>query len=913
MKLHLPARLFRSVISVLAATPVFSFYRKNCTPAGNLLLLSVISCAALASAATYSVSDADEFAAAWDAAVAGDVISLTDDVDLAQISAPLADKTGSIGVQAADGKDAALTWNSDSGQTTLPAGMSLSNISVINAPGTLSASGVEFGENVSFVQSQGKASLLVAESDMVIRSGNSFSYVVSPSDGGVLVVKNGASVQVEGGVSFDSCASESLGGAIYVEAQDSSADYALVLKADADKGNITFSGNQSEAVPENGLYTGFPNDIYLDSNVTVNADAGEGAAISLSGGVESADDSALIVKTGAGELSLGDGSYYGGTLSVMAGFAELAEDATWGNGSAAVQVAEGASFSLADGSAVDGSVELAGTLSAAGVSSVSGVLTAQGDAAVLDVAGDSLSLNGGLAGETDAALSKTGEGKLLLTDSADFAGSMSVQESSLQLTENAVFGKSGSALSLAEKTSLVLNPGAEVQAALNMTSASVDVYGPASLQSSTLNFSGSNTWTFRMTDDTVNSTTPLLQLNPAATATVAENGSLTLNVNMTGLTSTGDAESISLINTADLTDSELRGLLSSAEVTLTDKEGTRETGAVLDITTGTVDIAALYSEGGATINFDRPGVSVANALHSSVSVLHAFASQSVQHLGAAAVNPAEGTNVWASGIGYVDRFSGVWDYSGGGYAVGVSRNVNRNTVLGIAFGQMLGSHNAKLDSADSDADAGIDQNEIMFAVQARHAFSTIGGGTPVLDIVGGIGMTSNDYKSSAHKGSWNDTNLYAAARLSWHWMNEREIYYAPFIGLEYLSGKQDGAVFSGTSGSWRSEGADMSILTLPVGFTMYSHLEIGNGMILTPCLELSYRVDLTEADPATGCTDGTARWQCEGETRSRSAFELEASALLQITPQWSTWAAYRCETRSEQSNHTISAGVNYRF
>lgn len=876
----------------------------------TLFLLSLISCGALASAATYSVSDANEFKAAWDAAVAGDSITLTGDVDLSQITAPLAGKTGSITVQASGG--AALTWSADAGQTSLPAGMSLSNISIINAPGTLSASGVVFGEKVAFVQSMGNAPVLVAAADTVICSGTSFSHMVSATDGGALVVKKGASVLVEGGVRFDSCASETLGGAIYVEEQDSSASYALVLKADAAKGNITFSGNQSEATEESGLYTGFPNDIYLGKNAAMNLDAAEGSSISLNGGVESADATALIVKTGAGEVLLGDASYFGGMLKLNAGTAKLAADSTWGDGAAVVQVAAGSTLSLADGAAVDGDVELSGKLSAAGVSSVSGITTVQGTAAVLDAA-ESMSLNGGLAAEADAALTKVGAGVLKLADSADFAGSLLVQAGSVELAENAAFGKTGSGLALAEKSALVLNAGSAVQSALAMNAATMEVNGAASLLSPSINLSWANTWSFRMTDEAVQSTTHRLQLAPAATVSVAEGGSLTLNVDMRGVTSTGEAEEIYLINTTNLTDSKLCELLGSAEVTLTDKEGTHETEAALDIATGTIDIATLYGEEAPVINFDRPGVSIANALHSSVGALHAFAAQSVQHLGIAAAAPAEGTNVWAAGIGYIDRFSGAWEYSGGGYAVGVSRSVSLSTVLGLSVGQMFGSNKAKFDSADSDADAKIDQNEIMFAVQARHAFGTIGGGTPILDVIGGFGMTDNDYESSAHEGSWDDTNFYASARLFWHWKNERDIYYAPFIGLEYLSGKQDSATLRGTAGSWESDGADMNILTLPVGFTMYSHLDIGSGMVLTPSLELSYRVDLTEADPATDCTDGTARWQSEGETRSRSAFELDAAAHLQITPQWSTWAAYRYETRSGQNSHTLTAGVNYRF
>lgn len=876
----------------------------------TLFLLTLVSCGALASAATYSVSNANELKTAWDAAAVGDSITLTGDVDLAQITTPLAGKTGSISVQASGG--AALTWSADAGQTSLPAGMSLSNISIINAPGTLSAPGVVFGEKVAFVQSQGNGSVLVAEADTVIRSGTSFSHLVSDTDGGALVVKKGASVQVEGGVTFDSCASEALGGAIYVEDQDSSASYALVLKADTAKGNIIFTGNQSDAVQENGLYTGFPNDIYLGKNAAMNLDAAEGSSISLNGGVESADATALIVKTGAGEVLLGDASYYGGMLKLNAGTAKLAADSTWGDGSAVVQVAAGSTLSLADGAAIDGSVELGGRLSAAGVSSVSGVTTVQSTTAVLDVA-DSLSLNDGLAAAADASLTKLGAGVVKLADSADFAGSMLVQAGSVELAQNAAFGKAGSSIGLAEKTALVLNAGSAVQSALAMNAATVEVNGAASLLSPSINLSGANTWTFRMTDDAVQSTTHRLQLAPAATVSVAEGGSLTLNVDMRGVTSTGDAEQLYLINTATLSDEKLRELLSSAEVTLTDKEGTHETESALDIATGTIDIATLYGEEAPAIIFDRPGVSIANALHSSVGALHAFAAQSVQHLGIAAAAPAEGTNVWAAGLGYVDLFSGSWRYSGGGYAVGVSRSVSRSTVLGLSVGQMFGSNDAKLDSADSDADATIDQNEIMFAVQARHAFGTIGGGTPILDVIGGFGMTDNDYESSAHEGSWDDTNFYASARLSWHWKNERDIYYAPFIGLEYLSGKQDSATLRGTAGSWESGGADMSLLTLPVGFTMYSHLDIGSGMVLTPSLELSYRVDLTEADPATDCTDGTARWQSEGETRSRSAFELDAAAHLQITPQWGTWAAYRYETRSGQNSHTFTAGVNYRF
>lgn len=860
----------------------------------------------LASAATYSASDADSFKAAWDTAVSGDSITLTGDVDLSMLSTTLADKTGSINVQAAPGK--ALTWSSNAGQTTLPSGMTLSDITIINAPGTLSASGVVFGENVSFLQSQGQDSLLVAEAgeSMTISSGTTFSHIASNTDGGVLEVKNNASVLVQGGVSFDSCASEGLGGAIYVHAQDSADPFALVLQADTSKGNITFTGNQSEASEESGLYTGFPNDVYLGANAAMKLDAAENSIISLNGGVESDDATARIVKTGAGETLLGDGSYYSGKLTINEGTVKLAGDTTWGDGSALVEVNTGSMLSLADAAAIDGAVSLSGKLAAEGTSSVSGVTTVQDTSAELEVS-KSLSLNGGLAGDAAAEFSKTGAGSLLLADSAAFAGSLKVKNGALALKENASLGTATSKLSLDTNTTLRLNSGAAVQSELAMNAAVLECRGAASLLSPKLTLSGANNWTFFMTNDTLQSTTHRLQLNPATTLTRAEGGSLTLHLDMSGVTSTGNADKIYLINTTALTDDAVRDLLGSANVTLTDRAGTHATNAALDIATGTIDLSSL------SIRFDRPGVSIANALHSSVGALQTFTAQSMQHMGSTATTPAEGTNVWAAGIGYFDRYSGSWDYSGGGYAVGVSRSVSRNTVLGISVGQMMGNNKAKLNSVDSDSEATIKQNEIMLAIQASHAFQTVGGGTPVLDLTGGFGITDNTYKSGSHKGSWDDKNFCAAARLSWHWMNERENTVAPFIGLEYLSGQQNGATISGPTGSWRSEGADLRTLVLPVGVSMYSHMDIGDGLVLTPKLELSYRADLTKADPSTQCTDGTARWLSKGESRSRSAFEMNAAAHLQITPQWSTWAAYRYEIRSGQSNHTISAGVSYSF
>lgn len=872
----------------------------------TLFLLTLLACGAISSAATYTVLDVTEFQTAWNAAVPGDVISLENDVDFAQISVALADKTGSISVQSAGG---ALIWGAASGQTSLPQGMTLSNIEVMNAPGTLSAAGVEFGKNVSFIQSQGSASLMVIDGNTVVRQGNSFEHIVSATDGGVVLVKQGGVLLVEGGVSFESCASEGVGGAICVEDQQSASAYALVLKADTAKGDITFTGNQSEAVPEKGLYTGFANDIYLGENAAMQLDAADGARISLSGGVESADVSARIDKTGSGDLILGEGAYYAGSLVVKDGSVSLVEDATWGDGSANLQVNQGSSFTLEDGSAVDGTVNLGGKLVAAGLASVSGELQVQSDAAVLDVA-DSLSLNGGLAGAAGTKISKTGAGTLLLADSADYAGALQVQTGTLALADRVTLGKQNASLSMAAGSSLVLNNGSAVQAALAMQAASLQVYGPAALKSS-ISLTGANTWTFHMTDTAVQSTTHRLQLSPTASITMADGASLTLNVDMSGVTSTGSAEKIYLVDTTALSDSETKETLGKAEVTLTDKNGTRETLAVLDTTTGTIDLASLIAENAPEVYFDRPGVSVANALHSSVGALHAFASQSLQHLSDS--TSAKGMNIWCAGLGYFDNYSSSWRYSGGGYAVGVSGSLGSDTMVGVAFGQVLGSNSADFNTTESDAEAEIEQDEIMLAVQLRHAFESTGGGTPVLDIVGGVGLTTNDFKSSAHSGSWDDTNLYASARLSWHWKGADGVFYAPYIGLEYVSGVQDSATLSGPAGSWSSNGADMNILTLPVGVNLYTHFDVQDGMIFTPSLGLGYRVDLLEADPSTTCSDGTAIWKSAGEQRSRGAFNLDVSFHLQITSQWSAWGSWHVETRSGQDSNTLSAGVNYTF
>lgn len=341
----------------------------------TLFMACVLAPALACAGESYRVQNAAEFQTAWAAATDGDTIAVAGDVDWSALTAPLQDKDGSICVSAEG--DSKIVWQGPGAAIPLPKGLQLQNITLFNAPGALwQGTDIAIGQGVRLIQSQGvdSAVIVAAGGKADVMAGAGFDTLASPGMGGAIRIGDGATAAIHGGVTFDNNAAQGLGGAIAVENQTASGDTAN-LSLIADTGDIIFSGNQSEAVSENGAWLGFPNDIYLGENASMRLSTAEGREIRLGGGVESADGSARIVKTGKGHASLGEGSFYNGSLAVQEGAVIL--NGEWGGESTTVG-ANGALI-LEQGTAIYNDVELVGgTLTVKGPASIEGNLSGNG-------------------------------------------------------------------------------------------------------------------------------------------------------------------------------------------------------------------------------------------------------------------------------------------------------------------------------------------------------------------------------------------------------------------------------------------------------------------------------------------------------------------------------------------------------
>lgn len=517
-----------------------------------------------------------------------------------------------------------------------------------------------------------------------------------------------------------------------------------------------------------------------------------------------------------------------------------------------------------------------------------------------------VSLSGGVASDTeDASIVKTGTGKMVLGGTEDFAGSMQVQGGSVEQAAGTV--GNAKSLTLAAGTSYLLNEGACLSAPLSMQGAEITVAGTgAALLSPAVTLTGNNTWNFVMSDALLGSSDTVLSLAPGLVVRKGADGALTLNIDLRTTTSAESAGTVNLLNTGDLTDAATKETLGSAPLTVTDKNGAHTTTQHLH-PDGTVDMQALLQELG-TLRFDRPGRAAANALWSSAGALKTFAAAAQDRH---PVLMEKATEIWGLGMAFSDKMSDSFTYSGGGYAIGASTACGDNMILGIAFGQMFGTNKAKFDT-DSDADAHNKQREIMLGLHAAYAKKLSATTAWQLQAALAYGNTDNDYSTATHSGSWTDNNFYASLRATWQYRQEDGTCIAPFIGLEWLAAAQRGASFSGQT-PWSADGADLNVLSLPVGVAIHRSFEMEGGSIFTPSLEIAYRGDLARTNPDVHATDGQASWTAKGCTPGRNALEVRGMLHLQITGTWSLYGSYSLETRSDSTLQRYTVGTTYAF
>lgn len=539
--------------------------------------------------------------------------------------------------------------------------------------------------------------------------------------------------------------------------------------------------------------------------------------------------------------------------------------------------------------------------------------------------GSRIALESGLASDDASALVvKEGAGRLILGELGEYAGSLDVRAGSLELAEKAVLGSpeatgADAAVRVSPGACLDLHNGSVLYTPLDMENGSLIVSGSAAVLAPRITLSGDNTWTFRPTSAQIAGRRALLSLSPAVTLARSGPGALTLNLDMRGVTSLQNRTSLNVVNLAEVQDADTRAQLSHAGVSVTDARGTRETGRHLEndgtfaVESGTTAPGGLPGSGDdhELIRFDRPGASVVHALWSSAGALHAFVDSTRYALPRAGESP-RGMRWHAQGLGHTDSLSGAYRYSGGGYAVGLHASAGAHGVVGLTVGQMFGTNHARLDAPESDARAAVKQNELMAVLRARCEIPGNERSSWAVEADLAYGYTDNDCSTERSAGSWSDNNFAAGARVIWQYRQAGGLQLAPFIGLEWLRGRQGSIDMRGAT-AWRGKGAEMTILSLPAGLSLARPFEGGMGETFTPRLDILYRGDLVQNAPDLTATDGYASWNVRSVKPGRHALEARALLHAQYTPAWGAYIGGGVEARRHRTEARASAGVIYTF
>ena len=310
-------------------------------------------------AASFSVDSAASFSDAWKALSAGDTIVLSGVVD-ASAAGVLQVHPFTVNITSSD--DATLTWSGNA-NAPLPADVVYNGVKVTSSPHVaISGKDVLIGTENDFVSNSG---VISADGRIEIGASNVFDGNVAADDGGVVRVLEGGTLVIKGGNQFANNMTEGRGGAICIaDAASAPAPGAYTVLLDASEADIVFSNNTENAVISGGSIVdpGFANDVYVGKNAAVRMHTESGKQIVLSGGLASTDASAVIEKTGNGDLLVGDAEFYAGTLKIQAGRVILAEKCSWGNGAstASISVAASSALVLNNGSTLSQKVNLNG-------------------------------------------------------------------------------------------------------------------------------------------------------------------------------------------------------------------------------------------------------------------------------------------------------------------------------------------------------------------------------------------------------------------------------------------------------------------------------------------------------------------------------------------------------------------------
>ncbi len=314
----------------------------------TLFLLSLCGFAAASPvfADSRTVSTAAELEAAWNTSSV-DTIVLSGDCDLATIT--LTARADTVNVQ---GEGYALV-----NAANLPAGMVLDNTEVVGTTSPVyAAADVVIGAGNKFESTAGVADVT---NNLQVGTGNTFvSNANIVGDGGVFHLEAGSAASITGNNTFEGNTALGYGGAIRMD--DGTALNITTLAGET----VLFTGNSDGTLyGVNNVVEdpGFANDISLGAGATLTVDAAADSAVKFLSGLSSdivanPADAAKLVKTGAGDMELGDSLEWNGLIDVQDG--TVTQTSGGSVGGAGVTLAAGTTWQLNQGATLAAPLEM---------------------------------------------------------------------------------------------------------------------------------------------------------------------------------------------------------------------------------------------------------------------------------------------------------------------------------------------------------------------------------------------------------------------------------------------------------------------------------------------------------------------------------------------------------------------------
>lgn len=309
---------------------------------------------------------------------------------------------------------------------------------------------------------------------------------------------------------------------------------------------------------------------------------------------------------------------------------------------------------------------------------------------------------------------------------------------------------------------------------------------------------------------------------------------------------------------------------------------------------------------------------VSNSMWSSASNVKSLSHAALANTNILRIQSNLQNNFWMKGIGdfaYDDSSADLdgYSYDGGGYAAGADVKIAPKSLIGVAFGQLIGNNKSELYNAK------IKQESMMGSIYAAHLKTLNKNNSLLWTFAGSYGDTENsmsthysDGKNST--GSWNNNAYFVETQLEWRIAPEGKNWtYKPFIGLEYTDVNLESFTEKGDKVRFFDEGKYKS-LALPIGFGVEHQSRFGTKTWLNS-LSLAYVPDVYREAPHTQATrvSNGFSWKDQGSKASIHTLRASINSTLQLNTAWTAYAGYTFEARGGASYHNVNAGTSYSF